>query len=826
MKTTIKRITSILLSATLLLGLVPLNAAAQDNTVPSSPENGIPLVILHINEDAGGEYKTIAEMNASEDHSVRCTGTVEIKAPAGYKSGYGSYTLPTTPLQLDYIRGRGNTTWLAPKKPYKLQFKEKTDLFGMGESKDWALIANTYDLSLVKNRISYWLGEKLGMPFTPQLVPVDVVMEGKNGSEYLGSYYLSENVKIEKSRTNIDKLDEKVAELSGDPNITGGYLLSFYSENQNADEPASTVFTTKAGQTLINDTPSYKSEDELTVGEKAQREYIRNYIQTLEDLIMTEGGIDAATHKKIADMMDLQSAADCWWINEFSENIDAFSTDSTFLYKERNGKLFWGPLWDFDMAWGEPQYEFSESENPNGFTVTNCLWLDTLRDNDPEFDKLIIQRWSVFDKALTELTADGGILDQYRDELKLSQQADYKKWHADDPMYEASTDYDKIINNLKLSIKSRQAVANKYIDLVPFRYATVNYEVDGKIFRTEKQALWSCFVEPPVYPEKEGYVFTGWFEKESHKPLENYYLTGDATFVPEFTENGSAVVATDLFFAKYEDWVSVAEDNYWLESTVLPENATSSRIQLTSSDEKVAVPKDGKNIAIKGVGDVTITGKTHNGITKTLILHVYDPKTTIVNPIKKLKIDTSSITLKKGEYFQPKLTLSPKGACEKVYMSWESSNPDVADANSAGVITAKKNGKATITFTATSDIGKSFSAKCAVTVSSTGTKKNTLTVKAKNVKISAAKLSKGKVKISCKKALDISGAKGKLTFTLVSVSPKKSAAKFSVNKKTGDITVASGLKKGTYKLKLKVKASGNKTYSSAQQTITITIVIK
>jgi hypothetical protein len=393
-------------------------------------------------------------------------------------------------------------------------------------------------------------------------------------------------------------------------------------------------------------------------------------------------------------------------------------------------------------------------------------------------------------------------------------------------MYEAATDYDKIINNLKLSIKSRQAIANKYLDQVPFRHTTVNYEVDGKIFRSEKQLLWSGLVEPPVYPEKEGYVFTGWFEKESHTPLDECYLTGETTFVPEFVEDSSAVAATALFFAKYEDWVSIAEDNYWLESTVLPGNATSSRLQLTSSDEKVAVPKNGKNIAIKGVGDVTITGKTHNGITKTLILHVYDPKTTTVKSIKKLNIDTPSVTLKKGEYFQPKLTISPKGAYEKAYMSWESSNPDVADADAAGVITAKKNGTATITFTASTESGKNYSATCTVTVGSAGTKKNTLAVAAKNVKIGYAKLSKGKVKISGDKALEISGARGKLTYAKVSVSPKKADAKISVNKKTGAITVSSGLKKGTYILKLKVSAAGNKTYAPAKKTVKVTITVK
>ena len=94
---------------------------------------------------------------------------------------------------------------------------------------------------MIKNRITYYLGAKMGMPYTPQCVPVEVVMKGKNGSEYLGTYCLTEGVKVEKNRVGIAELDKDDSDISGDANITGGYLLSFYSERQNADESTSTV---------------------------------------------------------------------------------------------------------------------------------------------------------------------------------------------------------------------------------------------------------------------------------------------------------------------------------------------------------------------------------------------------------------------------------------------------------------------------------------------------------------------------------------------------------------------------------------------------------
>ena len=120
-------------------------------------------------------------MNSSENHSVRCTGTVEIKVPAGYSGEYGSVEVPDGEVSLDFIRGRGNSTWETTghtKKPYKIKYAKKQDLFGMGKNKEWALMANANDETLLKNRIVSWLGERMGFEYTPQMIPVDVVMIG------------------------------------------------------------------------------------------------------------------------------------------------------------------------------------------------------------------------------------------------------------------------------------------------------------------------------------------------------------------------------------------------------------------------------------------------------------------------------------------------------------------------------------------------------------------------------------------------------------------------------------------------------------------------
>ncbi|MCR4716508.1 MAG: CotH kinase family protein [Lachnospiraceae bacterium] len=824
----LRRLLAITLVLSMMMSLCPLSANAEVNNQLDSPDKGIPLFIVHVNEAASGDYKTISEMNASEDHSVKCTGNVEIKVPDGYKSEYGDYELAASPMELDFIRGRGNSTWHAAKKPYKLKFKEKQNIFGMGANKNWELIANAFDPTQLKNRITYWLGEQMGFSFTPNCVPVELVMEGATSREYLGLYLLTEGVRVDKSRVNIDELSKDDINTSGDSNISGGYLLSFYSEMQNYDEPASNVFTTNGGVSFINDTPSYASEDALTAGEKAQRNYIRNYVQEVEDLILSGDAIDAERHKKIAEMLDLKSTVDYWWINEFSQNGDAYGTDSTFLYKERDGKLFFGPLWDFDMGWGEVrESKYEEPEFKSAFNETRCAWIDALRENDPEFRKLMLERWKVFDKALTELTRDGGVLDQYKNEQALAQKADYEKYSEFTGGYSGASDYDAVIDYMKQMIITRHNTCSKYIESVPYLYTKVNYEVDGELFYQNKNVLWNMPDEPINYPSKEGYVFKGWLEKNTNTPLSSYQLVGETTFVPEFIKESDAIAPKALFLTNYETYVPLSEETYDIELELYPENATNDRISYSSSDEKIASITDNNEVRLNSTGDVTITLKTYNGISRKVKLHIYDDSAASAKDVTAIKASKSLISLKKGDVSQVSYKVSPSGILKSHSVRYTSDNENVAEVNYLGVVKAKKAGTAVITCSLCDDnynvVAKDF---VIVNVGDKGSKKNTVTLKGKTVNLKAKKLAKKKQTVAVKKAFNLKKAKGSMTYVISSVSPTKAALKIKINKSTGKLTIAKGLSKGTYKVKVLANAAGNKTYAPINKTATVKIVVK
>ena len=241
----------------LIMLLTALCAAAGAEESRFRPKD-LPAVILTID---GGQAE-IDRMNQSNDHSYRCTGSLDILVPEGYSGLFeGRYPqVNVTGLKIKYIRGRGQGTWGMDKNPYKIKLEEKADLFGMGKSKTWVLLANYFDDSLMRNWLVQWLGEQVGLEYTPQGVFVEVVMNG----DYLGNYYLCEQVELSKPRVAIDELKPEDTER---PEIQGGYLLEFCP----GDEESPDVFETARGMIFGTMNPSFDPEDGGYVNEIQKR---------------------------------------------------------------------------------------------------------------------------------------------------------------------------------------------------------------------------------------------------------------------------------------------------------------------------------------------------------------------------------------------------------------------------------------------------------------------------------------------------------------------------------------------------------------------------
>ena len=258
------------------------------------------------------------------------------------------------------IRGRGNSTWGMPKKPYRLKLTDKQVLLGMPSSRDWVLLANYSDKTLMRNFVALELGSRIGLAWTPRAAFVEVYLNGR----YDGVYLLTENIKVAKDRVNIAELGD--TDVTPDT-ITGGYLLE--------------VDFRQDGHTMFSATdrlPIVFQDPEEPV--QAQEDYIKGYIDEFEAVLHSPGFADPATG--YAKYIDTDSFVRWFIVNELFRNVDANMWSSCWMYKPRDGKLFMGPLWDFDIAAGNIDY--NDAFKTAGWWIHDAPWFSRLFE-DPAF---------------------------------------------------------------------------------------------------------------------------------------------------------------------------------------------------------------------------------------------------------------------------------------------------------------------------------------------------------------------------------------------------------------------------------------------------------
>ncbi len=642
----------------------------------------VPVMYFNIDESQG----TIEAMNSSDDHSVECCGTVDLVVPDEFnndESFRDEYKRQDSlyGLDLEYIRGRGNSTWMDNKKPYKVKLNEKQDLFGFGENAHWVLLANRFDNSLVRNRMTYWLGRELGMEFTPECVPVEVVMNG----EFYGSYLLCEQIRVGKGRVEIDDLDKvKDAPAVTDEIIeTGGYLLSMDSFTD--DEVRS--FKTKNNMQFYIESP----EDNVAY----YNDYIKAYTQKVEDAIY-DGGVDDTDENMplYAKYLDLNAAVDYWWIQEFSSNGDAYCNGSTYLYKKRvsdteAGKLYWGPIWDFDfVAWGDLDYDV---DAPTTLDTTTAPWF-TMLMSDPVFIKRVKERWEEaggLHDALDEITQQGGRLDKYLAQMETSYNYDHEKWGPYDSPF---TEYKDEIEQLREWIVKRTGFAEEEVRMLSAEPHHVTFVIDGETVG-EKDLIGAIYEKDfPEIPDKPGYMFMDWIDEEENSYKDGSRITSDLVLTARYVKGEDLVQAEDIFFGGYDICYPVylkadGNDNETFDQvfTVMPEDADSMSIMWTSSDESVArVTPDGGSVNIYDYGDVIITATLSNGKTKSYNLHIVNYGD--VEDREESVLDKTSLTLSPGEYSQIQIISTPL-LCTPPEFIWLSMNEDVAKVDEVGVVT-------------------------------------------------------------------------------------------------------------------------------------------
>ncbi len=296
------------------------------------------------------------------------------------------------------IRGRGNTTWALPKKPWNIRLNDSSALLGMPTAKRWSLLANYYDWSQVRNRIAMEAGQKLdGLEWTPNSRFCRVYLNGV----VQGLYQLSEPVRMEPNR-----LDYSASSAASGDALTGAYLLEI-DARQDAVHGFRTVHDDLP---IILDTPD---GTDATIG-SAQVTYITNWINSFESVLYDDDlWLDPADG--YAQFIDRDSFIDWYLVNELVASTDGGFSTSCKLYKTRDadvpGKLFLGPMWDYDLSLGRA---FGNAYSAEGWwlrgtaqpgqedTQPGVTWINRMLD-DPDFMTALKARWIEIAGLLAEL---------------------------------------------------------------------------------------------------------------------------------------------------------------------------------------------------------------------------------------------------------------------------------------------------------------------------------------------------------------------------------------------------------------------------------------
>ena len=313
------------------------------------------------------------------------------------------------------IRGRGNTTWYWPKKPYLIKLDKKASVFGLPKHKRWVLLANFMDRTLMRNLVSMKVASFTSLAWSPHCVPVELVLNGK----HQGNYLLIEQVRVDKNRVNVTEMTPEDNEGEA---LTGGYLLEldFHFDNEVQWKEHNIPFAVK-----------YPDSEDLTA---AQLSYIKQYIADASAALYGEDFQDPEIGYEA--YLDVASFVDYWIVYEVMGNHELGNPGSVYFHKDRGGKLVAGPCWDFD--WGILSYNTSPHAK-TGLINRNAIWYARLF-RDPAFVALVKER---FQELLPQLRTIPAFMDQMEELLEASAALNFKMWN---PAQDASVNNGNIIN--------------------------------------------------------------------------------------------------------------------------------------------------------------------------------------------------------------------------------------------------------------------------------------------------------------------------------------------------------------------------------------------
>lgn len=304
------------------------------------------------------------------------------------------------------IRGRGHSTWKWAKKPYRIKLDDAAPIMGFTKNRDWILLANYADKSLIRNTVAYDMARELdNFVWTPTHYPVDVFING----EYQGVYAIGEQREIAKNRIDLDKSDD----------TDRGYLLEVGGADDDELVKDQDYFHTNSNclrHVTFADPKGKKLTDE-------QRKFIKDYVNDADRAIVSKEGYE--------EYIDVDCFVDWLIIHELTCNLDSCFRRSCYITKDKGGKLKMGPVWDFDLAFGN--FDMDNENYDTWFSVgttdedayVRVNWCNYLME-DESFRAKLKARW--LEKRDALLAAAERSISENSQKVYASQAENFKVW--------------------------------------------------------------------------------------------------------------------------------------------------------------------------------------------------------------------------------------------------------------------------------------------------------------------------------------------------------------------------------------------------------------
>ena len=386
------------------------------------PASGLPIVKIKTNQVVG----------PAMDKSSYVEGSLEIIGDGNFEG------LEETNMK---IKGRGNSTWwictdasagaVVGKCPYQVKFGDKTSILGMPEDKKWVLLAEKSDKSMIRNKIARYIGELSDLEYTPNAEYVELFIN----EDYQGTYLIGQ--KVEESSNRVDIGDD-------------GYLIEIDTDANNRIDSDDIIFKPTIWSSIHTDGVFNIKDPDIDYGSD-EFHLIENFINEFESVLYSNNFNSPGSGYE--SYIDVDSLIDWFLINEIAKTVDARWYSSIYFSYIPGEKIKMGPIWDFDLSYGNLNY--SDAQYTSEFYIKQNNWIDKLYQDEVFVEKVKI-RYSYYHSKLDDIKNK---IDEFAKYIDKSQKANFERWNIlgvyvwPNPVYDLT--YEEEVERLKNWIEER-----------------------------------------------------------------------------------------------------------------------------------------------------------------------------------------------------------------------------------------------------------------------------------------------------------------------------------------------------------------------------------